>query len=132
MSTLFRTPTLGVALASAWYETLYLLQDDRYQDQILQGMANISGFSENFMEEYERMEFMLTPNEATDFYESAELQTITQTVLEYLFNAGIFDDVFTEVQQTGVRFPNGVMGDKKGIRVHFDSIYTEALKDVFK
>eukprot|EP01023_Acetabularia_acetabulum_P017468 TRINITY_DN18723_c0_g2_i1.p1 TRINITY_DN18723_c0_g2~~TRINITY_DN18723_c0_g2_i1.p1 ORF type:complete len:377 (+),score=79.62 TRINITY_DN18723_c0_g2_i1:80-1210(+) len=125
-------PTLGVVLTSAWYETMFYLNSEEYKEDIMLQMANISGFEEDFFTEFERTKFLFRPKDASEFFQSSEIQDITSTVMQYLFEAGIFDDVYTSIQkQSGILFPQGVMGDKENIRLHFDHVYTEALSDIF-
>lgn len=108
------------ALVGAWYETMALMN---FGDaKTLEFMAEQAGSSvTDFAAQLETTAMFYNAADAVAFTEDAALKDTMTSVVNFSFNAGVYDGVSTP-DELGVKFPDGsVMGDASNIMLTFDS-----------
>lgn len=115
-----------MALVGAWYEMMALIEA-RDSDTIAALAEQAGGSVADFEAQLETTHMFYTPADAVAFVRSPELFTTMGSVINFSFDAGIYDGV-DSADELGVSFPNGtVMGDSSNVMLKFDLSVTEIL-----
>jgi len=107
------------ALVGAWYETMALMQAGDVKT--LEFMAEQAGSSvSDFEAQLETTAMFYNAADAVAFTRDATLKATMTSVVNFSFNAGVYDGVSTP-DELGVRFADGsVMGDASNVMLTFD------------
>lgn len=116
------------ALVGAWYEMMALIEA-RDPDTIA-ALAEQAGSSvADFEAQLETTHMFYTPAAAIAFVNDPALEATMNSVVNFSFNAGIYDGVDSP-DELGVSFPNGnVMGDSSNVMLRFDTSITKMAAD---
>lgn len=116
------------ALVGAWYEMMALIEA-RDSDTIAD-LADQAGSSvADFEAQLETTHMFYTPAAAVAFVNDPALVETMTNVINFSFNAGIYDGVDSP-DELGVSFPNGsVMGDSSNVMLKFDISVTKMAAD---
>ena len=112
------------ALVGAWYETMALIQAG--DSKTLEFLADQAGSSvADFKSQLETTYMFYKPADAVTFVQDGALKTTMNEVVNFSFNAGVYDGV-DSADELGVKFSDGnVMGDSSNIALTFDTAITE-------
>lgn len=114
------------ALIGAWYETMALIADN--DKDTIEELARQAGSSvADYKAQLETTNMFYTAVDAVDFVKNEQLKKTMRFVVDFSFNAGIYDGV-SDPDELGVRFPDGsVMGDANNVALDFDTSMMEQL-----
>lgn len=109
-----------MAISDAWYETMKMLKSG----QINEELANQAGSSvKEFSEQLVTTEMMYEKKDAHDFVNNKNLKETMKKVINFSFNAGIYDGV-DSAEELGVKFSDGsVWGNEENIGLTFSTKY---------
>lgn len=108
------------AISDAWYETMSLLKSGKINEDL----ADQAGSSvSEFVKQLETTEMMYEKENAHSFIVNEKLKETMKKVIEFSFNAGIYDGV-EKSDELGVKYPDGsVWGDENNIGLTFSTKY---------
>eukprot|EP01026_Neomeris_dumetosa_P081363 TRINITY_DN9126_c0_g1_i9.p1 TRINITY_DN9126_c0_g1~~TRINITY_DN9126_c0_g1_i9.p1 ORF type:complete len:312 (-),score=46.14 TRINITY_DN9126_c0_g1_i9:790-1725(-) len=116
------SPGLARAIVGAWFEVMQLLKDEAALNIILPAFAYFShSTQEDFETAFNTTHMFQTPNESVALFESAELKQTLTSVLDYEFNRGIYEGVYDSPKRIGMKFPDGILGNKNNVKLVFDT-----------
>jgi NitT/TauT family transport system substrate-binding protein len=107
------------ALVGAWYEVLAKVKAG--DPVVIKALSEQAGSSvEDFKAQLETTYMFWTPAEAVKFVRDVKLQETMKRVVNFSFNAGVYDSVKSP-DELGVEFSDGtVQGDKNNVMLVFD------------
>ena len=129
--TLKKNPALGKALVGAWYEIMGVMSaSDKAATTAKTAMAVASGTDlAGFETQLASTKMFYTPQSALDLVKSDELLKTMQKVAEFSFDHGLLGEGAPDANYIGVEGPKGVYGDKKNIKLRFDTTYMQLAAD---
>ena len=119
--------SLKKALVGAWYETMAVMSDrSKKSKEAILSMAQFAGGTEaEFRAQLRTTQMFYEPKKAVEFATSEELKKTMEYVRTFCFDHGLYGDAQSK-DLVGIQFPDGtVMGDKKNVRLRFDSAFME-------
>jgi len=125
-------PELGKALVGAWFETLYLMsQDNEHAKAARTFMATKSGTDlAGYDAQLQDTELFYTPASAYAFANSAQLLSTMDKVRKFSFEKGLLGEGNKSSDAIGMQFSDGtVLGDKKNIKLRFDTTFIKLAMD---
>lgn len=116
------SPAARKAIVAAWYEVMSLIKAG--DEDIIEALAEQAESSvADFNTQLSTTKMFYDPAEAVVFTSSDKLPEIMKSVINFSFNAGVYDGV-DSVDEIGVRFTDGsVLGDENNIMLDFDTTY---------
>jgi NitT/TauT family transport system substrate-binding protein len=129
--TLKKNPALGKALVGAWYEIMGVMSaSDKAATAAKTAMAVASGTDlAGFEAQLASTKMFYTPASALALINSDELLKTMQKVAEFSFDHGLLGEGAPDANYIGVEGPKGVYGDKKNVKLRFDSTYMQMAAD---
>jgi len=129
--TLKKNPALGKALVGAWYEIMGVMSaSDKAATTAKTAMAVASGTDlAGFETQLASTKMFYTPQSALDLVKSDELLKTMQKVAEFSFDHGLLGEGAPDANYIGVEGPKGVYGDKKNVKLRFDTTYMQLAAD---
>lgn len=130
-ATLKKNPALGKALVGAWYEIMGVMSGtDKAAATAKTAMATASGTDlAGFESQLASTKMFYTPATALALVNSDELLKTMQKVAEFSFDHGLLGDGAPDAEFIGVEGPKGVYGDKKNVKLRFDTTYMQLAAD---
>lgn len=130
-ATLKKNPDLGKALVGAWYEIMGSMSaSDKTGVAARTTMAVASGTDlAGFEAQVASTKMFYAPTEALALVNSDELLTTMQKVAEFSFDHGILGDGAPDATFIGVEGPKGIYGNKKNVKLRFDTTYMQMAAD---
>ncbi|MEN0037007.1 MAG: putative urea ABC transporter substrate-binding protein [Cellvibrio sp.] len=130
-ATLKKNPALGKALVGAWYEIMGVMSgSDKAAATAKTAMAAASGTDlAGFESQLASTKMFYTPAAALALVNSDELLKTMQKVAEFSFDHGLLGDGAPDAEFIGVEGPKGVYGDKKNVKLRFDTTYMQLAAD---
>eukprot|EP01024_Parvocaulis_polyphysoides_P039799 TRINITY_DN3601_c0_g3_i1.p1 TRINITY_DN3601_c0_g3~~TRINITY_DN3601_c0_g3_i1.p1 ORF type:complete len:514 (-),score=85.42 TRINITY_DN3601_c0_g3_i1:78-1619(-) len=117
-------PGFGRALAGAYFEVMDLMYNQSASSEIIQWMgARQNTTAEDFMFDLEFIELFYNPQECVDFIRSESLKKALANSLNYVFDIGLLDDVYSSPLQIGIDVNGDIFGDRSNIKLYFDDIF---------
>ena len=116
------------ALVGAWFEMMALIE--ARDPDTLAALAEQAGSSvTDFEAQLETTHMFYTPAAAAAFVNDSALESTMNSVVNFSFNAGVYDGVDSP-GELGVSFPSGnVMGDSSNVMLKFDTSIIEMAAD---
>lgn len=129
--TLKKNPALGKALVGAWYEIMGVMSaSDKAATTAKTAMAVASGTDlAGFEAQLASTKMFYTPQSALDLVASDTLLKTMQKVAEFSFDHGLLGDGAPDAEFIGVEGPTGVYGNKKNVKLRFDTTYMQLAAD---
>jgi len=129
--TLKKNPALGKALVGAWYEIMGIMSTgDKVATAAKTTMATASGTDlAGFEAQLASTKMFYTPAAALALVNSDELLKTMQKVAEFSFDHGLLGEGAPDAKFIGVEGPQGVYGDKKNLKLRFDTTYMQMAAD---
>ncbi|HSC68298.1 MAG TPA: putative urea ABC transporter substrate-binding protein [Cellvibrio sp.] len=129
--TLKKNPALGKALVGAWYEIMGVMSaSDKAATAAKTSMAVASGTDlAGFEAQLASTKMFYTPASALALINSDELLKTMQKVAEFSFDHGLLGEGAPDAKFIGVEGPKGVYGDKKNVKLRFDTTYMQMAAD---
>ncbi len=129
--TLQKNPALGKALVGAWYEIMGVMSaSDKTATAAKTAMAVASGTDlAGFEAQLASTKMFYTPQSALALANSDELLKTMQKVAEFSFDHGLLGEGAPDANYIGVEGPKGVYGDKKNVKLRFDTTYMQLAAD---
>ncbi|QEY16523.1 lipid kinase [Cellvibrio sp. KY-GH-1] len=129
--TLKANPALGKALVGAWYEIMGVMSGaDKAAATAKTAMATASGTDlAGFESQLASTKMFYTPASALDLVNSDELLKTMQKVAEFSLDHGLLGEGAPDAKYIGVEGPKGVYGDKKNVKLRFDTTYMQMAAD---
>lgn len=129
--TLKKNPALGKALVGAWYEIMGVMSaSDKAATTAKTAMAVASGTDlAGFEAQLASTKMFYTPQSALDLVASDALLKTMQKVAEFSFDHGLLGDGAPDAEFIGVEGPKGVYGNKKNVKLRFDTTYMQLAAD---
>jgi len=129
--TLKKNPALGKALAGAWYEIMGVMSaSDKAATTAKTAMAVASGTNlAGFEAQLASTKMFYTPQSALDLVGSDALLKTMQKVAEFSFDHGLLGEGAPDANYIGVEGPKGVYGNKKNVKLRFDTTYMQLAAD---
>lgn len=126
-ATLKKNPNLGKALVGAWYEIMGLMSaNDKTGIAARTAMAVASGTDlAGFDVQVASTKMFYAPSAALTLVNSDELLQTMQKVAEFSYAHGILGDGAPDATFIGVEGPLGIYGDKKNVKLRFDTTYMQ-------
>ncbi len=130
-ATLKKNPALGKALVGAWYEIMSVMgANDKAAVAAKTAMATASGTDlAGFDLQLASTKMFYTPASALELVNSDELLKTMQKVAEFSFDHGLLGEGAPDAKFIGVEGPRGVYGDKKNVKLRFDTTYMQLAAD---
>lgn len=130
-ATLKKNPALGKALVGAWYEIMGLMSSrDKTGVAALTSMAVASGTDlAGFESQLASTKMFYKPADALALVNSDDLLKTMQKVAEFSFDHGILGEGAPDASFIGVEGPKGIYGDKKNVKLRFDTTYMQMAAD---
>ncbi|WP_039914816.1 putative urea ABC transporter substrate-binding protein [Cellvibrio mixtus] len=130
-ATLKKNPALGKALVGAWYEIMGVMSaNDKTAIAAKTAMATASGTDlAGFDSQLASTKMFYTPASALELVNSGELLKTMQKVAEFSFDHGLLGEGAPDAKFIGVEGPKGVYGDKKNVKLRFDTTYMQLAAD---
>lgn len=130
-ATLKQNPALGKALVGAWYEIMGLMSaSDKTGLAARTAMALASGTDlAGFEAQIASTKMFYTPVAALQLVNSSELLKTMQKVAEFSFEHGLLGEGAPDAGFIGVEGPAGIYGNKKNVKLRFDSTYMQMAAD---
>lgn len=120
------SPNFKKAITGAWYELMSKLsQRGKEADSLIEQMAANSGGTEaEFRSQMKTTYMYFDPAKAADVFNSDKAMKTMDYVRQFSFEHGLFGNGASDANFIGIEFPNGkVLGNKKNIKLRFDSTY---------
>ncbi|MGI4855619.1 MAG: putative urea ABC transporter substrate-binding protein [Janthinobacterium lividum] len=130
--TLQENPALGRALTGAWFEMVALMQGHTPPaTAALTSMAKASGTDlAGFKGQLSTTALFATPQAALDFANGPALPQTMARVAKFSFDHGLLGPGAQNADAVGMSFEHGVVvGDKRNIKLRFDSTYVRMAAD---
>lgn len=129
--TLKKNPALGKALVGAWYEIMGVMSaKDKTAIAAKTAMASASGTDlTGFEAQLASTNMFYTPASALALVNSDKLLKTMQKVAEFSFDHGLLGEGAPDANFIGVEGPKGVYGDKKNVKLRFDTTYMQMAAD---
>ncbi|HTF95309.1 MAG TPA: putative urea ABC transporter substrate-binding protein [Cellvibrio sp.] len=129
--TLKKNPALGKALVGAWYEIMGVMNaSDKAAIAAKTAMATASGTDlAGFESQLSSTKMFYTPTSALELVNSDALLKTMQKVAEFSFDHGLLGEGAPDATFIGVEGPNGIYGDKKNVKLRFDTTYMQMAAD---
>ena len=129
--TLKKNPALGKALVGAWYEIMGVMNaSDKAAIAAKTAMATASGTDlAGFESQLSSTKMFYTPTSALELVNSDALLKTMQKVAEFSFDHGLLGEGAPDATFIGVEGPNGIYGDKKNVKLRFDTTYMQLAAD---
>lgn len=129
--TLKKNPALGKALVGAWYEIMAVMSaSDKAAITAKTAMATASGTNlAGFEAQLASTKMFYTPASALELVNSDELLKTMQKVAEFSFDHGLLGEGAPDAKFIGVEGPKGIYGDKKNVKLRFDTTYMQLAAD---
>lgn len=129
--TLKKNPALGKALVGAWYEIMGVMSaSDKAATTAKTAMAVASGTDlAGFEAQLASTKMFYTPQSALDLVASDALLKTMQKVAEFSFDHGLLGEGAPDANYIGVEGPKGVYGNKKNVKLRFDTTYMQLAAD---
>lgn len=129
--TLKKNPALGKALVGAWYEIMGIMSaGDKSATAAKTAMATASGTDlAGFEAQLASTKMFYTPASALELVNSDALLSTMQKVAEFSFDHGLLGEGAPDAKFIGVEGPKGVYGDKKNVKLRFDTTYMQMAAD---
>ncbi|MGA1868451.1 MAG: putative urea ABC transporter substrate-binding protein [bacterium] len=127
-----KNPDFGKALTGAWYEVMDMMSKrGPVADKALTYMAESAGTS---LVEYKRQlattAMFYTPQSATDYTKGSEIKEKMNFVRKFCFDHGLLGENAPSMDIVGISYPDGtIQGDRKNIKMRFDSTYMQRVAD---
>jgi NitT/TauT family transport system substrate-binding protein len=125
-------PSLGKALAGAWYETMAIMfGKDPRTNNALELMAKASGTSSaGYISQLATTKMFNDPKEAVTFTVSPSVVKTMDLVRTFSFNHGLLGQGARSADVVGIEFPGGkTLGNPKNLKLHFDASYMQIAAD---
>eukprot|EP01023_Acetabularia_acetabulum_P050517 TRINITY_DN5472_c0_g3_i1.p1 TRINITY_DN5472_c0_g3~~TRINITY_DN5472_c0_g3_i1.p1 ORF type:complete len:165 (-),score=28.03 TRINITY_DN5472_c0_g3_i1:243-695(-) len=128
-STYENTPELARAILAAWFEVMQLLNDEQSLQVIIPAFAYFShSTQQEFYTAYNTTHMFTTPQESVQLFKGKNLKQTLTSVLDYEFSRGIYEGVYDTPAKIGMKFPDGILGNKKNVKLAFDTKLLEEFK----
>lgn len=129
--TLKKNPALGKALVGAWYEVMGVMSaTDKTGIAARTAMAVASGTDlAGYDSQLASTKMFYKPVDALALVNSDELLETMQKVAEFSFEHGLLGEGAPDATFIGVEGPKGVYGNKKNIKLRFDTTYMQMAAD---
>ncbi len=126
-----KNPALGKALVGAWYEIMGLMSaNDKAAIAAKTAMATASGTDlAGFDSQLASTKMFYTPASALELVNSDALLKTMQKVAEFSFDHGLLGEGAPDAKFIGVEGPKGIYGDKKNVKLRFDTTYMQLAAD---
>jgi NitT/TauT family transport system substrate-binding protein len=124
--TLKDNPSLGKALAGAWFETIALMADPGEKGKAArEAMAKLSGTDlAGFDAQLKTTRMFYTPKDAVAFTTSGDLAKTMDLVRTFCFEHNLLGEGVKSKDAIGIAFPSGqVLGNKGNVKLRFDASY---------
>lgn len=124
--------SLKKALTGAWYEMMRIMSGRGKQaNDAIANMANASGATvAEFKAQLKTTAMFYNPADAAKFTNSQDVVKTMEHVRSFSFDKGLFGQNASNKDFIGIEFPNGkVLGNKKNIKLRFDSKYMQMAAD---
>jgi len=124
--TLKDNPSLGKALAGAWYETIALMADPGEKGKAArEAMAKLSGTDlAGFEAQLKTTRMFYTPKEAVAFTTSGDLTKTMDLVRTFCFEHNLLGEGVKSKDAIGIAFPSGqVLVNKANVKLRFEAAY---------
>lgn len=130
-ATLEKNPALGKALVGAWYEIMGLMSArDKTGIAARTAMALASGTDlTGFEAQIASTKMFYTPADALQLVNSDELLKTMQKVAEFSFEHGLLGEGAPDATFIGVEGPAGIYGNKKNVKLRFNTTYMQMAAD---
>lgn len=130
-ATLKKNPALGKALVGAWYEIMGVMSaSGKAAIAAKTAMATASGTDlAGFDSQLASTKMFYAPASALDLVNSDELLKTMQKVAEFSFDHGLLGEGAPDAKFIGVEGPKGIYGDKKNVKLRFDTTYMQLAAD---
>lgn len=125
-------PSLGKALAGAWYETLAIMfGKEPRTNSALETMARASGTSTaGYMSQLATTRMFNVAAEAVAFTGSPNLVKTMDLVRTFSFQHGLLGQGARSADVVGIEFPGGkTLGNPKNLELRFDTTYMQLAAD---
>ena len=129
--TLKKNPALGKALVGAWYEIMGVMSaEDKAGVAARTAMAVASGTDlAGYESQLASTKMFYKPADALALVNSDELLGTMKKVAEFSFEHGLLGEGAPDATYIGVEGPEGVYGNKKNIKLRFDTSYMQMAAD---
>jgi NitT/TauT family transport system substrate-binding protein len=129
--TLKENPKLGKALTGAWYEIMATMSgSDKKAIEARTAMGTASGTDlKGFDAQLASTKMFYKAAEAVKFTNSKDLKDTMAKVAAFSFAHGLLGDGAPSAEFIGVETPAGVYGDKKNVKLRFDSSFMKMAAD---
>lgn len=130
--TLKDNPSFGKALTGAWFEMMSVMSGkDKAGIEARSAMAKASGTDlKGYDAQLSTTAMFYKPAEAVKFTRDPKLIKTMDFVRNFLFTKGILGTNSKSVDFVGISFPGGeTLGDKKNIKLRFDTTYMQMAVD---
>jgi NitT/TauT family transport system substrate-binding protein len=117
---------LKKALVGAWYETMGIMsgRTKAGKDAIAMMAKAAGGTLAEFKAQLRTTYMFYKPEEAAEFAESQKLKETMEYVRTFSYDHGLYGEGAPDKNLVGIQFPDGtVIGDKKNVKLRFDSKY---------
>jgi len=130
-ATLNKNPALGKALVGAWYEIMTTMSaGDKAATAAKTTMATASGTDlAGFESQLASTKMFYIPAAALELVNSDKLLNTMQKVAEFSFDHGLLGDGAPDAGFIGVEGPKGIYGNKKNVKLRFDTLYMQMAAD---
>ena len=125
-------PNFGKALVGAWFETMQLMSADNEKAKAARTfMAEKSGTDlKGYDEQLKLTEIFYKPEDLLSFATDERLSATMDKIRHFSFENGLLGDGAASADTVGIEFSDGsVLGDKKNIKLRFNSDYVTMAKD---
>lgn len=120
--------SLKKALTGAWFETMDVMsKKGKTADKAISFMAKESGATPaEFRAQLKTTAMFYKASKAAEFAKGAKLKSTMEYVRTFSFDHGLYGQGAASKDLVGIQFPDGnVIGDKKNVKLRFDSNYME-------
>jgi len=129
--TLKNNPKLGKALTGAWYEIMSVMsgKDKKATDAKI-AMGKASGTDlKGYNSQLASTKMFYKAADAVAFTKSKALKSTMAKVAKFSFDHGILGDGAPNASFIGIETPSGIFGDKKNVKLRFNSSFMQMAAD---
>eukprot|EP01026_Neomeris_dumetosa_P081878 TRINITY_DN92839_c0_g1_i5.p1 TRINITY_DN92839_c0_g1~~TRINITY_DN92839_c0_g1_i5.p1 ORF type:complete len:305 (-),score=34.40 TRINITY_DN92839_c0_g1_i5:66-980(-) len=117
-------PGLGRALTAAFYEIMDLMASDTIGEEAIEWMANrYNSTPAEFRADMEVIQLFYKPTECVQYLHGNALKRTLANALNYAFDLGLLDQVFSSPTDMGIDIMGNVYGSRDNIKLIFEDIF---------
>ena len=129
--TLKNNPKLGKALTGAWYEIMAVMSgSDKKATDAKIAMGKASGTDlKGYNSQLASTKMFYKAADAVSFTNSKTLKSTMAKVAKFSFDHGLLGDGAPDAGFIGIETPSGIYGDKKNVKLRFNSSFMQMAAD---